>query len=699
MALEPSRRPISVLAFWRPDGLTPQIGTCRRDGSNLRLMIGRRSRWQAPDGTHIQVTGAARLIVFELAAQLLGVVRPVMLIRGTCLRAAPILPLFLSMAAGMASGAWWGPGKYNGVVVFDRWDACYLYSGVSLMEVSEKAKESLRAFDGKAVLVEAQEVRQQMNPGNGLITKLRVLGPAVETTAAHFGGPPVLDGLSLRAMPSFRPNDADELIIELRNNGDSRRAIDTNDLGLTLLAKKQGGECLDPADGPSYPAITSSNVTLLYQNPAGASCIVRGKGRVFRLWLAPGVAISQRFELEPGQGIEVPLRLEISPGEYEFLAGYGGGALAARALASNRFGFDVDEAGKAHLTKGATVVNDARPPRRVGTVCGRVTLEDGSPAGEARVFVWPFPVGSEKPRAAATAIADSDGRFRMGSVLEGKYALSAMLSSSDGVFIGALGGRRALDASPLAVPDSSGACTLSVTLSRQPGYTVRGKTQAGAPSATARTVRMIMTRGDAYPFESTAAVHANGQYEFRNLPPGSYQFFAGSTGSGFSVNGDIEDVHIEIRWPDREPASIGGSAMPPAFNEEMTVLELESLGQAEVAYAKAYGNGFSRNLDALGRPPEWCADTADHAGLLSKIGTPFLAQEDSAHFTESGYRFTYIAEGPDASGKITRYTVSARPSQLGKTGKRSFLLDEGGIIHVTGANRLATRNDPEQKDW
>jgi hypothetical protein len=26
-----------------------------------------------------------------------------------------------------------GPGKYSGVVVFDRWETCYIYSGVYLM--------------------------------------------------------------------------------------------------------------------------------------------------------------------------------------------------------------------------------------------------------------------------------------------------------------------------------------------------------------------------------------------------------------------------------------------------------------------------------------------------------------------------------------------------------------------------------------
>jgi hypothetical protein len=30
-----------------------------------------------------------------------------------------------------------GPGKYHGVVFYDRWDNCYLFSGVYLMYISE----------------------------------------------------------------------------------------------------------------------------------------------------------------------------------------------------------------------------------------------------------------------------------------------------------------------------------------------------------------------------------------------------------------------------------------------------------------------------------------------------------------------------------------------------------------------------------
>src|SRR5882724_5980471 len=116
-----------------------------------------------------------------------------------------------------------GPGKYSGVVVFDRWDACPLYSGVYVMEISEKVKETLRPFAGQAMLIDAKEVLQPMNPGDGLITKLQVLGPAEGPVGDRFGSQ--LEGLSLKARSNFGAQGGVELIIQLSNIGDSKRAV------------------------------------------------------------------------------------------------------------------------------------------------------------------------------------------------------------------------------------------------------------------------------------------------------------------------------------------------------------------------------------------------------------------------------------------------------------------------------------------
>lgn len=239
-----------------------------------------------------------------------------------------------------------GPGTYNGVVICDRWGSCHLYSGVYLMEISEKVREFILPIQRQAVLIDAQEVFQPINPGDGLITKLQVLGPAEEPDAVH---EPALAGLRLRAIPRFQPQQPDEFIIELRNGGDRPVPIDTNALAPTIFAKRPRFGCLSPADGVSYAVVTRTDVEFLSHNPARGSCPVYPSGEAATLSLAPGPAVPPRFDLSSEETIEVHLRFNLLSGEYEFLAGYGGGVHAARSLVSNQIQFDVDVAGKTHI--------------------------------------------------------------------------------------------------------------------------------------------------------------------------------------------------------------------------------------------------------------------------------------------------------------------------------------------------------------
>jgi hypothetical protein len=75
------------------------------------------------------------------------------------------------------------PGKYSGVVFYDRWGGCILFSGIYLMYISEDVKDTLRSYEGKAIEINAREVIQPINPGDGLIKELEVVGPATLNTA------------------------------------------------------------------------------------------------------------------------------------------------------------------------------------------------------------------------------------------------------------------------------------------------------------------------------------------------------------------------------------------------------------------------------------------------------------------------------------------------------------------------------------
>jgi hypothetical protein len=466
-------------------------------------------------------------------------------------RFTALLSILTSVAAITGFAGIRGPGKYAGTVIFDRWGGCHLYSGVYLMEISEKVKESLRPYDGRAVLIDAQEVFQPMNPGDGLITRFQVLGPA-EEPAAPSNRAIMIDGLTLRVIPSFGGDGSGEFIIELRNSGSGRRSIDTNALAPTVLSKKQGGEFFAPSDGPSYAAITRSDIAFLHDHAAGGMSTLNGKERRAKLLLLPGFALPRTFDLNAGEVVEVPIQFDLSPGEYEFIAGYGGGVHEVRGLASNMVGFDVDEGGSARLTMDALALNQVRPVRLRGDICGYVYQEDGIPAVGASVTLWPWLFETKEPRSMITAATDSSGAFRIKSILAGRYRLSAVHRESGGVSIGALGGFRLANGETFSVPDQVAACSAVITLHRQRVYTIRGRTSPAESSRPQRrTVRLILIEGDAFPFESVVEVHPDGQYEFTNVPAGRYQFYGGATGAGFLVNHDIDDLDIAIIWPSK----------------------------------------------------------------------------------------------------------------------------------------------------
>ena len=51
------------------------------------------------------------------------------------MKALLVASVGLLLVALPSPGGIIGPGKYNGVVIFDRWGGCHLYAGVFVMEV------------------------------------------------------------------------------------------------------------------------------------------------------------------------------------------------------------------------------------------------------------------------------------------------------------------------------------------------------------------------------------------------------------------------------------------------------------------------------------------------------------------------------------------------------------------------------------
>ena len=228
------------------------------------------------------------------------------------------------------------PGKYSGVVVFDRWDTCYLYSGIYVMYVSQKTKEGLRQYEGKSVEIDAKEVSQPINPGDGLIGKYEFLS---------FAKPSKLfsdeNNLTATVTPEFNDANGQKFIFELRNNGNKKVCVSVSDLAMTLLGVKSSG--FSPSDGLSEALVTRQELN--------------GKVRVGnREWfLNVESSPLSDFVLNAQESRRINISFKLPEGEYDFLGGYGGGVHEDKGIASNRVSFNVDAKGNATLAEATCV--------------------------------------------------------------------------------------------------------------------------------------------------------------------------------------------------------------------------------------------------------------------------------------------------------------------------------------------------------
>jgi len=112
----------------------------------------------------------------------------------------------------------------------------------------------------------------------------------------------------------------------------------------------------------------------------------------------------------------------------------------------------------------------------------------------------------------------------------------------------------------------------------------------------------------------------------------------------------------------------------PARDESAAVAALRSINRAQSAYAEKHlEKGFASALPELGQGSG--ADVID---------------QDVSSGRKTHYTFAMTAGPADSEGRITKYTVVARPEKFGKDGWRCFFIDESGIIRYTVEDRPPT---------
>lgn len=234
-----------------------------------------------------------------------------------------------------------GPGKYCGVVVFDRWGTCFLLSGPYITYISEAVKDELRPYEGKAMQVDASDVFQPMNPGDALIRKYKILGPAPDTHHRV-----MLEAPQLTAESDFGPHGTPAFLMEIRNVGSVPVTIESSQVGPALLGPTSKSP-FQASDGNSIAVITRGNLL----HPSSWKSTVGDVTRSASYTIDPKRHPPEHFELQPGESMKARITFEVSPGQYQFIFGYGGGVHEEKSLASNPISFDINSDGFASLIK------------------------------------------------------------------------------------------------------------------------------------------------------------------------------------------------------------------------------------------------------------------------------------------------------------------------------------------------------------
>lgn len=231
-----------------------------------------------------------------------------------------------------------GRGKYSGVVVFDRWDTCFLLSGLYIMYISNDVKEQLRPYAGKSIQIDASDVLQPMNPGDGLIQRYEILGPAPESPDS-----PVTDGLEIEAKSEFSTPGAPSFAITVRNIGDVNIDVTASQIGPTLLGNNAGHQ-FSPSNGKSEAWITRSDL----RHPSKASWTTPDGSNISASYtIDPTCHLPDHIDLGARQSVTCRIILEIPAGQYQFMVGYGGGVHQSKSIVSNAITFSVDARGVA----------------------------------------------------------------------------------------------------------------------------------------------------------------------------------------------------------------------------------------------------------------------------------------------------------------------------------------------------------------
>jgi hypothetical protein len=147
-----------------------------------------------------------------------------------------------------------GRGKYSGVVIFDRWDTCFLLSGPYITYISDAVKEALRPHAGQAIQIDVSNLTQPINPGDALAKSYLILGQAPDDPS-H----PIADKLEIKTRSVFDSKKGPWFDITVRNVSLEKVRVNPSEVGVTLLGINRG-VFFGASDGKSVAWITRADL-------------------------------------------------------------------------------------------------------------------------------------------------------------------------------------------------------------------------------------------------------------------------------------------------------------------------------------------------------------------------------------------------------------------------------------------------------
>jgi len=233
------------------------------------------------------------------------------------------------------------PGKYSGMVVFDRWDNCYLLVNHFQLYISDSQKESLRKYAGKGAEILATDVYQPSSTRPARVNSFQYLGPA--SKGRHPRGSSNLRDLNLSTHMDFTENGHNIFFITAHNQASTPLTLFSNELGLTLLRKKELPTQGSPSDGESFVLLSGHS----FEFPGERIPRISGAGMTYGInykWhMEAAHALPHSFELAPYETRTLKLTFDLPDGHYDFLSCYGSFASTERCVASNLTSFDIKD--------------------------------------------------------------------------------------------------------------------------------------------------------------------------------------------------------------------------------------------------------------------------------------------------------------------------------------------------------------------